>query len=371
MEKLQQKSAEEIHSPHLTGRKRAAFSLILLLLIVIIFEGGARLGFVVMGTSLREEKQQFRFWQDVRTDYADNASKLTTHPYLPYINHPRAWPESDEWGIRVYQADDVGASAEEAFTIFAIGGSTTAGPYPQMLYNYLSRNLPEENIRVVNGGIQAWTTAESLINLGLRGLEYDPDMIVIYHAYNDVFPSCAAPFQADYSHWRQPLPTFESVIFDDLPEFFDQSAFFVAIRSLLIGQQRRPRFVLQATTVNLPDFENCTFNGRETFRRNIISMIGIAQAHHIDVMLLTQAHRIQDDTVVREVRHVGEARAHNDILREIATEYDVTFIDFDEIVNPSRAEFIPNDSVHLSREGYAMLARVIGDQIIADYFSAE
>ena len=303
----------------------------------------------------------------MREDYVENASKTTTHPYLPYIEHESAWPEGDRWGIRVYQQDQR-SSQREAFTVFAIGGSTTAGPYPQLLYEYLTERLPGETVRVVNGGIQAWTTAESLINLALRGLEYEPDVIVIYHAYNDVFPSCAAPFEADYSHWRQSLPTYDDVLFDELPEILDHSAAFVALRSLLIGQQRRPRWVLEATTVNLPDFEECEFSGRDAFRRNLISMIGIAQAHNIDVILLSQAHRIQDAEVVREVRHVAEARAHNEIVQQVAAEYDADFVDFDQIIEGFRDQFIPDDSVHLNSEGYALLARSIGDQIIETHF---
>ncbi|PJF39497.1 MAG: hypothetical protein CUN54_08600, partial [Phototrophicales bacterium] len=254
------------------------------------------------------------------------------------------------------------------YTIFTIGGSTTAGSYPQSLHTYLSSNLPDTQIRVVNGGVPAWTTAESLINFALRGLEYDPDLIVIYHAFNDTFPSCAAPFQADYSHWRRRLPEFEPVIFDDFPTILDHSAFYVAVRELFTTTERTPVSVLGATTANPPNWKDCELNGRDTFRRNLISIIGIARAHEIEVMLVTQAHRIQNDNV-REIRQVGAAREHNDIVREIAATYQTGFFDFDAFIEPRREELMHIDTVHFDREGYAVLAQAIGDQIIAEYFS--
>lgn len=92
--------------------------------------------------------------------------------------------------------------------IATIGGSTTANigltfeeNWPGRLGYLLQQAFPQKNITVINAGVPGFDTAQSISNLALRVMPFEPDLVIIYHAYNDlkaVRPG--VPFKPDYSH---------------------------------------------------------------------------------------------------------------------------------------------------------------------------
>ena len=74
------------------------------------------------------------------------------------------------------------------FRILTFGGSTShAGNYPEKMQRLLSENLRfGRGIRVINAAVPTWNTTQSLIQLVTRAIHLSPDMIVVYHAINDV-----------------------------------------------------------------------------------------------------------------------------------------------------------------------------------------
>lgn len=346
--------------------KKMIFRLVLIALIIGIVEFIPRLGFSIMGTSYEEIRDSYSDYRTIRLGEAKGFN-VQTHPYLPYVNKPNP---RHPLGMQII-VNDLSLEESELFTIVTVGGSTTASLYPRFLYFYLKENYPEQNFRVVNAGIPAWTTAESLINLALRALEYHPDLIVVYHAYNDVFPSCVENFKADYSHWRKQLDVeLEPNLFDTFPQIFDQSAFYVGLRRLITDPKKPPANTFAASTIQQAYRETCDFNGRDTFRRNIVSMIGIAQVHQSDVLLVSQSVHVYDDRL-DYIRHVEEAEAHNAILEAVATEYDTYYLDFYNVWQPElRAEY-HTDLIHLTDDGYEILAQSIGDKILSEYLDLD
>ena len=61
---------------------------------------------------------------------------------------------------------------------------------------------------VLNCGVPGYTSIESLVNLELRLLELDPDVVLIYHGINDARMVQGRGWRADYTHvrrsWRDP-----------------------------------------------------------------------------------------------------------------------------------------------------------------------
>jgi lysophospholipase L1-like esterase len=92
--------------------------------------------------------------------------------------------------------------------IATIGGSTTANlnleyhdNWPGHLGDLLQRQFPDRHIRVINGGTPGYDTAQSIGSLSLRIMPFKPDIVIIYHAYNDL--KAVRPtetFKPDYSH---------------------------------------------------------------------------------------------------------------------------------------------------------------------------
>ena len=61
--------------------------------------------------------------------------------------------------------------------------------------------LPDNTITVINAGVPGYDTAQSIGNLALRVMSLKPDIVIIYHAYNDLKAIRSdIKFNPDYSH---------------------------------------------------------------------------------------------------------------------------------------------------------------------------
>jgi len=95
--------------------------------------------------------------------------------------------------------------------IATIGASTTANinlsyeeNWPGRLGILLNEVYPHKKIKILNAGVPGFDTAQSIGNLALRVMPFDPDIVIIYHAYNDLKAIRAdRKFSPDYSHIHQ------------------------------------------------------------------------------------------------------------------------------------------------------------------------
>ena len=83
--------------------------------------------------------------------------------------------------------------AKDEIRIATIGASTTANlnlnyedNWPGKLGALLQSEFPDKQVTVINAGIPGFNTAQSIGNLTLRVLRFSPDVVIIYHAYNDL-----------------------------------------------------------------------------------------------------------------------------------------------------------------------------------------
>lgn len=94
--------------------------------------------------------------------------------------------------------------------IACCGGSTTYGEgvddfhlsVPHLLEQDLRRD--GRDVEVINAGCPGWTTLETLINFETRLLELSVDHVVVYHGINDVLPRIVWPhtaYRSDWSGW--------------------------------------------------------------------------------------------------------------------------------------------------------------------------
>lgn len=75
-----------------------------------------------------------------------------------------------------------------------LGGSTTfcaeasddAATWPQLVWRGLQAAFPDADVDHVNGGVGGYAVAQSRRNLAARVAPLEPDLIVIYHATNDL-----------------------------------------------------------------------------------------------------------------------------------------------------------------------------------------
>lgn len=90
--------------------------------------------------------------------------------------------------------------------IVCVGASTTfcteaRTPWPRTLETKLRLAFPNQNIEVINAAVPGYGIEKSLLNLEKRVLPLSPDLVILYHANNDLFIDTRIHAQ------RQGIPT--------------------------------------------------------------------------------------------------------------------------------------------------------------------
>ena len=101
-----------------------------------------------------------------------------------------------------YRGDEIEAKKPHGtFRILVLGGSTVyetgIDDWRESTWAEMQRILRDElghpEVEVVNAGCGGWTSWENLIDLSLRGLWLQPDLVVVYCGTNDVHARLIAP----------------------------------------------------------------------------------------------------------------------------------------------------------------------------------
>ncbi len=116
------------------------------------------------------------------------------------------------------------------FRIFLLGGSSvfaarvpTEKSHARLLEQLLRTRYPDRKIEVVNAGGPWHASEHSVIKYLFKIKDYDPDLIVVWHAINDLYRSFSPEsltqgvFRADYSHFLGPLARIFSDFSDRRP----------------------------------------------------------------------------------------------------------------------------------------------------------
>ncbi|MGA1871513.1 MAG: SGNH/GDSL hydrolase family protein [bacterium] len=111
-------------------------------------------------------------------------SSFTTQKYSITIN---------SLGLR---SPEVQPKKKNEFRILSLGESSTFGvmvgdseTYSAQLQRLLNKTIQSRSIVVINAGISAYSSFQSLKYLELRGLKLKPDLILFYHEVNDYLPT--------------------------------------------------------------------------------------------------------------------------------------------------------------------------------------
>jgi lysophospholipase L1-like esterase len=293
----------------------------------------------------------------------------TDHPYLPYI----AKKSNDGFLLEIHSFGGRGKEPENPKTkirIVTYGGSTTydgGHKWDKTWPGYLQQILGAEKYEVINMAQNGATTADTLVNLSLLGIELKPDFVLVYDATNDLESSYSIDFKPDYSHRRRNIGKIPYPIFDRLPGWLEYSSIFVALRHLLIGHYDL------ATLYTRPeakyDFKNGPF-GLEIFRRNLRNINAVAQAHKAKLILGTfqfykpfavklQGHEFAD-------AWEKGINLENKIIRDLAASEPNIYL-ADLVKNFQVDESDMTDWVHLTALGNKKIAAVYAKAVLSAY----
>ncbi|MBC8413934.1 MAG: SGNH/GDSL hydrolase family protein [Nitrospira sp.] len=253
----------------------------------------------------------------------------------------------------------------EVIRIAALGGSTTGNGYPLMMEEYLRKTVPHigDRIEVMNFGHSYYTTAHTLTNFILNVVDFNPDYIVIHHGWNDWLARAPEDvYRSDYAHY---LRSFKSPSIPDR-YILRISVLYRALKFL----SGTPEWAFLESAIQMQHpLPTRLLNQRElgTFRRNIETIINLANLRNIKVVLTTMPHVSEDHAGhLKYIEALPYIEQFNSVLRTIAKKYDnILFTDLDMLMTGTEdAHFI--DVAHLDDEGMLIKARHIGNSLASD-----
>ncbi len=290
--------------------------------------------------------------------------QLAPNAYTGYRLSPTR-PNVNSWGF--YGHEWKVQKPAGWLRVACLGGSTTAAPGPPHAYpSHLQRALSEmteRRVEVMNCGVPAWTTAETLVNYFLLVQDFEPDVVVIHHASNDVMARLWPDFRSDYAHYR--------VTWRD-PEIGALTRFFVKYSDLgaSISLRGADKFIDPIMNRDLPESyvlakEDLVPATRGSYLRNIKAVAEHVRGRGALPVIVTQpSYPVSDDRRDWDWLPAGIAE-HNEALRKLAADEGYLLVDVarDWGARPEEVREHFLDIVHMTSEGNREKAQAIAEAL--------
>ena len=318
-----------------------------------------------------------RFFKAIFINYPMNTRTgeglYYAHPYTSYATQPgyvrENWSTINSLGFRGKEITR--KKSPGVYRIVTLGASTTYGIYQSDNYTYpilleaeLKKKLNTNNLEVVNAGLVSATTAESLNRLFVDILPLNPDMIIIYHGFNDLIPRIFNDFSDDYYHFRKiPLDKTlltKSYLYRLCLRVF-APATFSEHHNLLSYIWKFENF----PAAERKRIENFNKTSSAIFERNLDYLITMVLAKRISVVLSTFA--IHKDApswnpYLPQELSVRGIEENNQATRKLAVLYHLPLIDFYNYAITDKRMF--QDEIHMNRYGNVKKANFFAKEVL-------
>jgi len=269
--------------------------------------------------------------------------------------------------------------------VMTLGGSTTWNArlphnkkYPTVLQKILSEKYPNKNVEVINAGMDWYTTKHSLTNYVTNMADYNPDVVVIMHAINDLYRSFSpkgkaiGPYKKDWSHFYGPSTNGAD------PPTFEQHIYQRQLEETLKRWLFKWRYVEE-------DFPEDRFVSLPQFERHYDALISRVMADGAKVIVVSQPYLLKDEMSPEErskiwfghencfyiengKRHYASPaslaaamNAYNDSAMRLGRVAGATIVEGEQALSKSLENFV--DDVHYTPAGAQRLAKAVAEAI--------
>ena len=320
----------------------------------------------------------------------------THHRYLGYYPTPGYAKGPNRHNALGYRGDDVMVPKPAGvFRIVCLGGSTTydsdiedwTSAYPSQLGRVL-RERGYARVETVNAGAAGWTSWESLIDFELRVLDLEPDLVIVHDALNDVHPRFVWPpvlYRGDASGYRAPNASglFMPSILEystllrilmiragwitshaDLSRTIDRLA--PSYYGDLWRDQKREGVYPQGIFKEIDGAKMLAANDPRYFVRNLDSLIGVAGANRVKVVLMSFPYSpdFPEEPRVSTPEYHRAIAEHNTALRDLARKRGASFFDLGAQFPTDKRYF--TDGRHQNADGAKLKAGMIADYLVSE-----
>jgi len=206
-----------------------------------------------------------------------------------------------------------------------------------------------------------FTALESMINLAINIQDYNPDILIIHHALNDIIPRLYHEVKRDYSHFRKIFSykqneikkflTSNSHLFSFLENKLEMRASLASLTMTIVDKRKENPY--------RPDYLN---ENSQIFERNLRTIIGISKGANIQPILTTMPYSLDPKKLPRawSIEHhlkVKGMQEHNRIIKRLAIEYQIPLVDLD--AEMTGVEDFFSDHIHCTKMGRMKKAEII------------
>ncbi len=316
---------------------------------------------------------------------------IIPHFYLGYENTPNYDNGVNRHNSLGFRGKEIlKDKSDSTFRIVCIGGSTTystgVDDYKQSYPFLLEKALNEYGVKaeVINAGVRGYNSLQSYINYITKVEDLNPDMLLVYHAVNDIWTRTVWPpeaYKADQSgsytvqtsHKSKAIRSLSIVrvplIFAGIfrPEGNWNSVIKIQATNHSVELEKQ----LDNETYPLGIFENVPLdsmlktNKPIFFCRNIEKLVRDAKTNGTQVVLSTFTYSKTHPEYMAELKleplKNGIAE-HNEIIRTLSQEYNLPLLDLENTLIPKN-EWL-TDGMHFNAEGNQMRAKKITEFLL-------
>ena len=298
------------------------------------------------------------------------------HPFIGFVMRPGASLDSprgqfsvNSLGYRGAEFDKV--KAPGTFRVACLGGSTTWGSgascddatWPAALQRDLTALLPSggpyQRVEVINAGAPGYTLMESFVQLKMRLVPLQPDLVVVYHGINDARVMGRGNFEPDYTHVRRaftaPVPTSTEIL-------LGWSHLYGLARESFGAREDLEQIIYVPGFETMPMTERVEL-GRATYLRTLTELVAVARVSGADVLFTTFGYTRELPMKYEWMLDYGFLVTDqlNAATAEVAQRQDVPVADVAACLGGEGKYFV--DPVHLNDTGNRMIARCIAQRI--------
>ena len=254
-----------------------------------------------------------------------------------------------------------------ASTTYCAEVSSNEMTWPHLVMDQLQETYPDLNMDYINGGVPGYAIEHSRQNLNLKIKQLQPDVVIIYHATNDLSGETRA------------LALQQSLV----DESTTTQRSWLASRSLLwrlveknLRIQQAQRQVTETTTKLEFDPQHLG----TAFREDLTGLLHQAQAIAPVVAVATFAYRIRAEQSPEQQLHAAASalyympfmtpqkllagyQRYNAIIREVAASTGAILIENELDIPGDEQHF--NDSVHFKDAGSRLMAKRVANALHA------
>ncbi len=328
-------------------------------------------------------------------------SRLSPHPYTGYTLSPGYEKDCNKHNSYGFRGEELEEKKDGEIWIVCLGESTTYDyhikcwekAYPAQLERYL--NEKGVKVKVINAGVDGWTSFEVLIDFALRITRFPVDILIYYGGFNDIiFTRMVYPLPDNV--WERDITYARSGAIGMLNyPFWENSS---VIRMILIKAgltfphfdlfvlnpspgNRFPEFIVQLLKANYPSGiyreipveRILTTNSPIWFRQNLENLVCLAKSKSITPVLISY---VLNESTEKESFIVSQAEAvrifkqvikpavdeMNGVMGDVSKKYEIPYLDLADEYPIDGGLFA--DLIHNNEQGAIKKAEIIGEFLI-------